>query len=157
MNRIEKIREVIDEMLLIKKDAWDRRCAYVHLYGVSLICGLLAKQRGANVELAVMIGMLHDLYSYKTEGEPLIEDKVLKSAKDAEVACEILDTLNITTTNETDAVCYAVSYRRLGEYSELGEILLDANLIQHAYYNPLLPVKYGEERLPELLADFGIS
>jgi len=76
MNRIEQLREHIDDMLLHKKDTQDRRCAYIH---------------GA------------------------------------------------------------------GEYSELGEILLDANLLQHAYYNPLLPVKYGEDKLVQLLADFGIK
>ena len=157
MNRIEKVREVIDAMLLNKKDTQDRRCAYVHLYGVSLVCGLIAKKRGANVELAVMTGMLHDLYSYIKEGAPLLEDKVEKSRRDSEVAREILSDLNITTTDETNTICAAVCYRGTGEYSKLGEILLDANLIQHAYYNPLLPVKYGEERLVVLLAELGID
>ena len=156
MNRIEQLREYIDEMLLHKKDTFDMRCAYVHLYGVSLFCGMIAKKRNANVELAIMTAMLHDLYSYLTEGEPLIEDKALKSQKDAEVARDILDKLNITTADETDIICKAVCYRGAGEYSELGQILLDANLLQHAYYNPLLPVKYGKERLEMLLSDFGI-
>jgi len=118
---------------------------------------MLAKQRNANVELAVMTAMLHDLYSYMTEGEPLIENKAVKSQKDAEVAREILNKLNITTTEESEVICKAVCYRGTGEYSELGEILLDANLLQHAYYNPTLPVKYGEEKLALLLADFGIK
>jgi len=130
MNRIEIVRKFVDDMLLNKKDAWDRRCAYVHLYGVSLVCGLIAKKRGANIELAIMTAMLHDLYSYKTEGVPLIEDKVVKAGKDADVAREILDKLNITTPDETNDICNAVCYRGTGDYSELGEILLDANLLQ---------------------------
>jgi len=157
MNRIEKLREFIDDMLLNKKDSQDRRCAYVHLYGVSLMCGLIAKKRGASVELAIMTAMLHDLYSYKTEGVPPIEDKVVKSRKDSEVAREVLDKLNITTADETDTICNAVCYRGVGDYSELGEILLDANIIQHGFYNPLLPIKYGEKRLAMLLIEFGID
>jgi len=65
--------------------------------------------------------------------------------------------LNITTADETNIICTAVSYRGIGEYLELGEILLDANLIQHACHNPLLPIKYGEKKVVELLADFGID
>jgi hypothetical protein len=86
-----------------------------------------------------------------------LEDKVAKSNKDGDVAREILDRLNITTADETDTICKAVCYRGTSEYSELGQILLDANLLQHAYHNPLLPIKYGQQRVCELLAEFGIS
>ena len=157
MNRIEQLRDYIDDILLQKKDTQDRRCAYVHLYGVSLICGMLAKKRNANIELAIMTAMLHDLYSYMTEGEPLIKDKTIKAQKDAEVARDILDKLDITTADETNAICTAVCYRGTGEHSEFGEILLDANLLQHVYYNPLLPVKYGKDKLAMLLSDFNIN
>jgi len=103
-----------------------------------------------------MTGLLHDLYSFITEGVQPIEDKQTKSNKGADVARGILDNLNITTTDETDIICKAVSYRGTGKYSELGEILLDANLLQHAYHDPLLPIKYGEQRVNELLTELGI-
>jgi uncharacterized protein len=157
MNRIDKVREVIDEMLFERKNIRNRLTTHSHLTSVSLICGLIAKKRGANVELAVMTGLLHDLYSFITEGVPPLEDKVAKSGKDAEVAREILDKLGITTTDETERICVAVCYRGTGEYSELGEILIVANLLQHAYHNPLLPIKYGEKRVGELLAEFRIN
>lgn len=38
---------------------------YVHLYGISSTCSLLALKRGVNVELCAILGMLHDISSYK--------------------------------------------------------------------------------------------
>ena len=38
MNRIEKVREVVDKILLHMTDNKERRCAYLHLYGVSQAC-----------------------------------------------------------------------------------------------------------------------
>lgn len=64
MNRIEKVREVVDKLLLNITDDVERRCAYVHLYGVAQACALIASKRNENVELAVSAGMLHDIYSY---------------------------------------------------------------------------------------------
>ena len=157
MNRIEQVREVLDNMLFERKNIRNRLITHTHLTSVSLICGLLAKKRGANVELAVMTGLLHDLYGFITEGVPPMEDRVEASRRDGEVARGILDKLSITTADETNVICAAICYKGIGEYSELGEILLDANLIQHAYHNPLLPLKYGEKRVAELLADFGID
>ena len=65
---------------------------------------IAAKKRSANVELAVMTGLLHDLYSFITEGVPPMEDRVEASRRDAEVARGILDKLNITTTDETNII-----------------------------------------------------
>lgn len=64
MDRIEKVREIIDELLLTMTDYEERRCAYLHLYGVSQACALLSIKRKENVELAIIAGMLHDIYSY---------------------------------------------------------------------------------------------
>ncbi|WAG63426.1 HD domain-containing protein [Clostridium estertheticum] len=64
MNRIEILRKYIDEILLNMTDVEERRCAYLHLYGVAQSCALIALKRGENAELATMAGMLHDIYSY---------------------------------------------------------------------------------------------
>ena len=34
-SRIEKVRELVDEILLNMSDPAERRCAYLHLYGVA--------------------------------------------------------------------------------------------------------------------------
>jgi len=157
MNRIDKVREAIADLLFERINIRNRLITHTHLTSVALLCGMLAKKRNANVELAVMTGLLHDLYGFITEGVPPMEDRVAASNKDAEVARDILGKINITTKEETDIICAAVCYRGTGTYSQLGEILNDANLLQHAYNNPLLPIKYGEERVAELLAEFGIK
>ena len=63
-NRIEILRGYIDRTLLNMTDAFERRCAYLHLYGVSQACALIALRRGQNAELATIAGMLHDLFLY---------------------------------------------------------------------------------------------
>lgn len=65
MNRLEDIRSIVDKILINQSDLEIRRCGYVHLYGVSAICSLLALKRGLDVELCTTSGMLHDIWSYK--------------------------------------------------------------------------------------------
>lgn len=56
MNRIEILRKHIDEILLNMTDVEERRCAYLHLYGVAQSSALIALKRGENAELATMEG-----------------------------------------------------------------------------------------------------
>ncbi len=42
MNRIETLRKYVDETLLNMADVKERRAAYVHLYGVTQACALIA-------------------------------------------------------------------------------------------------------------------
>lgn len=51
MNRIEKVRECVDAVLLRMSDTSERRWGYIHLYGVSQACALIASKRGENVEV----------------------------------------------------------------------------------------------------------
>ena len=53
MDRIEQVRAAVDEILLNMTDSEERRCAYVHLYGVAQACALLAMKRKENAELAI--------------------------------------------------------------------------------------------------------
>ena len=158
-NRIEKLREFVDRLLLDKKDTEDRRCGYVHLYGVAFACAMIAKKRGANIELAVMAGMLHDLYAYNMKEIINIED-IEDHARDGAIyARAILNTLKLTTADETDAICNAIHNHsnKGGKFSELDEILIDADVLQHCLYNPLFPIaKHEEERFGNLLTEFGM-
>ena len=85
MDRIERVREVVDDILLNMTDHEERRCAYLHLYGVSQACALLSIKRKENVELAVIAGMLHDIYSYANM------DSQDHAHKGAEMAHDILN------------------------------------------------------------------
>jgi uncharacterized protein len=69
MNRVESVRQVVDGILRQQPDVEERRCGFVHLYGVAQACALLALKRGLDPELSTVAGMLHDIWTYKT-GEP---------------------------------------------------------------------------------------
>ncbi|MCL2187255.1 MAG: HD domain-containing protein [Defluviitaleaceae bacterium] len=166
MNRVEQMREHINVMLATKKDAEDKRVAYLHLYGVAFACALIAKKRKANVELAVMAGMLHDLYSYKKKDEVNHDPKKVPAilanhAKDGAVFTrELLNEWQLTTPEETDAICTAIYNHsdKHGKFAELDEILIDADVLQHCLYNPAFPVaKHEESRFNKLMQEFGIE
>lgn len=142
MNRIEKVRAVIDEFLLNMTDCEERRCAYVHLYGVSQACALLAIKRNENVELAVIAGMLHDIYSYANM------DSQNHAHKGAELARDILNSLDIFSEEEKNSICMAIYSHSNKEvvHEPLDEILKDADVMQHVLYNPLFDIKQNEEK-----------
>ena len=153
MNRIEALRQYIDNILLNMSDLEERRCAYVHLYGVAQSCALIALRRGKNVELATMAGMLHDIYSYvkmDTKGH---------AHKGAVLAKEILNSLQITNEGETNIICDAIhTHSEKGlVHPDLNEILIDADVLQHCLYNPLLEIMpHEKDRYEKLKIEFGI-
>lgn len=154
MNRIEIVREVIDKHLLKITDDEERRCAYVHLYGVAQACALIAKKCKGNVELAVIAGMLHDVYSYVNM------DSKDHAYKGAETAKDILTSLDIFTEEEKELICTAI-YNHSDKaivHSSLDEVLKDADVMQHVLYNPLVEVKEHEkDRFDILKKEFNLG
>ncbi len=69
MNRLERLREVIDDILRQQPDQVESRCGFVHLYGVAATCAMISLKRGLDPELCATAGMLHDIWAYKT-GSP---------------------------------------------------------------------------------------
>ena len=155
MNRIEVLRTYIDEVLLSMTDVVERRCAYVHLYGVAQSCALIALGRGENVELAVMAGMLHDIYSYvKMDTED-------HAHKGAILAREILESLRITSDDETYMICDAIYAHSEKEvtHSDFDEVLIDADVFQQCLYNPTIEIGAPERksRYENLKRELGIA
>ena len=124
-NRIEKLRKHIDEIILNMTDYEERRCAYVHLYGVSQFCAMIALKRNQDAELATMAGMLHDFYTYK------MTDMENHAEKGAILAKETLDLLKITNEKETELICNAVSVHsdKENKHSDFAEVLIDADVM----------------------------
>lgn len=151
LNRIEQVREVVDGIILNMEDDEERRCAYVHLYGVQLACSLLSLKRKANAELAIIAGLLHDIYSYANM------DSSDHAHKGAEMARCILKKLSSFEESEIDLICSAI-YNHSDKstvHSALDEILKDADVMQHVLYNPLKDVKQHEQqRLDSLKMEF---
>ncbi|MHB1153930.1 MAG: HD domain-containing protein [Eubacteriales bacterium] len=153
MNRIEKLREYVDTMLLHMSDTTERRCGYLHLYGVSQACVLIAIKRGENAELAAIAGMLHDIYSYSTMNTKG------HAHKGSVMAREILTSLQIFADDEIDMICTAIyNHSSKGSrYSAFDEILIDADVLQHCLYNPLFDVAEKEkQRYENLKSEFGL-
>ncbi|GAA0126531.1 HD domain-containing protein [Clostridium sp. CTA-19] len=154
MNRIEILRKYIDEIILNMTDVEERRCAYMHLYGVAQSCTLIALKREENAELATMAGMLHDIYSYAKM------DTKEHAHKGSILAREILQTLRITNDNETKIICDAIYNHSEKEliHSQFDEILKDADVFQHCLYNPMFEIKPHEKnRYEKLKLEFGIA
>lgn len=152
-NRIEILRTYIDDLLLNMSDVEERRCGYLHLYGVSQACALIAIKRNENVELATMAGMLHDLYSYK------MMDTKDHAEKGAILAREILEGLKLTNEHETALICSAIKHHSSKQkvHSAFDEILKDADVMQHCLYNPLFKVMtHEEERYQKIKREFGL-
>ena len=135
MNRIESVREVVDQVLSSVPDPTERRAGYVHLYGVAQACALLASKRGEDVELAVIAGVLHDIHSYST-GDP--KDHASKEL----LWPEILSGLQMFTGHEIEKICGAIHYHsnKDGKHAPFVEVLIDADVMQHSLYNPLFNV-----------------
>lgn len=152
--RVEKVRAYVDDVLLHMTDAIERRCAYVHLYGVAQACAMIAEKRKANVELAIIAGMLHDIFSYKTMEH---EDHAHKGAV---MAKEILNELDICSDEETEMICQAIYDHSDKEaaHTAFTEILIDADVLQHYLYDPRINVsESGKKRLEDLKREFGLQ
>ena len=154
MNRLEEICKVVDDILNDQSSIEERRCGYIHLYGVSSNCSLLALKRGANVELCAISGMLHDISSYKTGYS--IDHAKIGSIE----ARKILNEINCFSQEEIDIICDSIfSHSNKQDVGNIyDEILKDADVLQHYLYNTNFLINENEkDRLNLLFKELGIS
>ncbi len=153
MNRLERLRQVVDEILMSQEDIEERRCGYVHLYGVSALAALLAKKRGLGEEIACAAAMLHDIYSYRTH---LTANHAHNSEEDARV---ILRDLGLFSKEEQRLIRSAIFHHsdKAKVHQPYDELIKDADVFQHYLYNIALPVKGHESaRLKAVHAELGL-
>lgn len=153
MDRIEAVREYVDQILLNVPDNFARSCGYIHLYGVAQACAMIALKRGENVELAVIAGMLHDIYSYSTMD---VADHARRSAV---MAKDILCRLGIFSEPEMEMICGAIYCHSDKDvvHTPFVEVLIDADVMQHCLYNPLLDAAGHEKvRFEALKKEFSL-
>lgn len=154
--RVDTIRVYVDRMLLENQDDLDRRCGYVHLYGVGQAAALLALKRGHNkkyAEIAHIAGMLHDFIAYQGKDGP-------NHAHECEpVVREILVETGEFSKDEIDMICQAVynhgDKNKVG--TEFDEILKDADVMQHWLRNPMEEFWYSKDRVLKLVQEFGFE
>jgi len=154
MGRLKELRAYVDQELEKLPDSDKRTSAIVHLYGVSLAATILAKKRRLDPEIASMAAMLHDLYAYQSGS---YEDHAHKGA---ELAREILGTLELTTLEETEIICSAIFHHDDKEVvdSPMDELLKDADVIHHCMNDTSKPVKEKEaSRYKKVCQEFGLE
>ena len=154
MSRIKELMILVHKILDKIEDSEKRAVAIAHLHGVSLAAVIIAKKRGEDAELAAMAGLLHDLYAYDSGS---YDDHARIGA---EYARKILDDMRITTPEETDIICNAISNHDSKEliHSPMDEVLKDADVIHHCVNDLSKPIKEKEQtRFDNLMKEFGVT
>jgi uncharacterized protein len=143
MDRTGRVRQVIDDILRTQPDEEERRCGFIHLYGVAQACALLALKRGLDTQLSTIAGMLHDRWTYKT-GDPTDHPR-----RGAPLALQALSDLRCFTESEIATISEAIApHGTKGEmHGAYDEPLKDADVLQHHLYNTRLePVETDENQ-----------
>ena len=152
MNRLELVRTEIDTILLNQENVNVRPDGYIHLYGVAQNCSLLAIKRGLNVELCTIIGMLHDIYTYKVE---YVKEHALLGSIEAE---NLLRDLEIFTDDEIELVKNAISHHsdKKSIHDNYSELIKDADVLQNSLNKNSFEIKH-RKRLKKIFKDLGIK
>lgn len=153
-NRLEDLRCEIEKLISMNGDSNQIYAYSSHMYGVSKFCAFLAIKRNLNVELAATCGMLHDIYDM-TGGSS--EDHAVHGAEEAKA---ILKQMNTYSDDEINIVATAISRHSDKEVinEPYDELLKDADVMDHCFYNNDFPVREWEaQRYNNLLIEFGID
>jgi len=152
VDRLELVRKEIDLILLNQPDVELRRRGYIHLYGVAQNCSILAIKRRLDIELCAIIGMLHDIYTYKNG---YVKDHALLGLPEAE---KILRELNLFTEEEINIVKQAIAYHseKKIKHDDYSELLKDADVLQNSLYNTSFEIKHIK-RLKKVFKSFGVK
>ena len=152
-NRLEALRIEIDRMIF-EKQPEKIRFFIEHLYSVARYCSLLALKRNLNPELAMTSGMLHDIYRVT---DNIAENHDVMGAKRA---TEILKAMILYNDEEIAIISTAISRHcdKSSIHEPYDEILKDADVLSHCFYNPDFPIDKGEvERYKNVLDELGLS
>ena len=152
MTRLELVRTEIDVILLNRKNENERPEGYIHLYGVAQNCTLLAIKRGLDIELCTIMGLLHDIYTYKFG---YVKEHALLGSIEAE---NMLRDLEIFTVEEIEIVKNAISHHsdKKTEHDKYSELLKDADLLQNSLYDTTFRIKH-KKRLKKVYKNLGIK
>lgn len=152
MSRLELVRTEIDEILLCQPNVKIRRDGYVHLYGVAQNCTLLAIKRGLNIELCTIIGMLHDIFTYKYE---YVKNHAILGMDEAEL---LLRKLGVFSDEEINIVITAIGNHtdKKNKHDKYSEMVKDADVMQNSLYDTTFEINHPK-RLKKTLSKLGLK
>jgi hypothetical protein len=144
-NRVDSVREYVNNIFDCIENAEDKRAAYIHSYGVSHCCALLAVKRGLDLELATIIGLLHDVYSYKTG---FTVQHSYNGAEMIRVAFKY-SLIDLFTEYEEIIIKSAIHHHSDKGYvhDEYDELLKDSDIFQHLSFDTTFRWVYGQRLL----------
>jgi len=142
MNRLDNVRKYINNIFDQIEDADEKRAAYIHSYGVSHCCALLATKRGLSIELATALGLLHDVYSYRTGALSLHSQN---GAEMVRVAFKY--NLKDLFSDDEQIIIKSAIYHHANKgyiHDEYDEILKDGDILQRLSFDNTFGWIYGQ-------------
>lgn len=144
-DRIDSVRAYVDNIFDHIEDTDKKRDAYIHSYGVSHCCVLLAAKRGLNTELAAAIGLLHDVYRFKTG------ISALHSQNESEMVRVAFKYImkDIFSDDEQTIIKSAIYHHANKDYvhDEYDELLKDSDILQRLALDDTYGWFYGKRLL----------
>lgn len=128
MNQLQTIKDILYKDLEDKCFGYKKKNAYDHLFGVSSLCGILALKRNLDIEIACIIGLLHDYSTYIT-GTSF--DHANRSAL---MVKKILENSNLFTIEEINIIVTAIKNHSSKDQidDDYSELIKDADAM-HQY------------------------
>ena len=153
-NRVEILRDFIDE-LIKNKVRGEFYFIERHMFAVSNFAAMLAMKRGLDLEIALIIGLLHDVQTLMTDDPE--NHAELGSLR----ARGILYDLKIVSDTELEIICTAIKNHSSKDivHDKYSELAKDADVLNHYFVNPTLSLytERGNERLERLIAELGLD
>ncbi len=150
---LDCVRAYVNNIFDCIGDPEEKRAAYIHSYGVSQCCALLAAKRGLDMELATVIGLLHDIYSYKTG---VVALHAFNGAEMVRVAFKY--ELAGLFSNEEQIIIKSALYHHSDKehvQDEYDELLKDSDILQHLSFDTAYGRIYGQ-RLRRAMRELSI-
>ena len=153
-DRIDSVRNYVNDIFDRIENADDKRAAYIHSYGVSQCGTLLAAKRGLDLELATAIGLLHDVYSYKNGFT------VLHSHNGAEmIRVAFKYSLSDLFTEDEQTIIKSAIHHHSDKghiHDEYDDLLKDSDVLQHLSFDTTFGWGYGH-RLFSIMKELSLQ
>jgi uncharacterized protein len=113
---------------------------------------LLAIKRGLDVELCAIIGMLHDIFTYKYE---YVKNHAVLGVEEAE---QLLRKLEVFTDDEIELVKIAIGNHsdKKNKHDKYSELIKDADVMQNSLYDMAFEIDHPK-RLKKILSKLGVK